>query len=293
MWGWLPTFRAVAEHEHVSRAAEHLGVSPSAVSRMIGLLEDDVGQPLFNRVGRSIRLNDAGDRLLRGVRSAMRLVDESLAVIAGTQFVGGLRIASAEPVTRAFLLPALVGLREAHPALVPSVRVAREDQVGGMLLSGELDVAFVRHPTPKPQLSLSHLGRVKGGVYCGQGHPLYSVKRVKASQVIKHPFVTLEAEHAPRGGWWPPAYRRTVAMTVEALDIAAEICAEGELLAVLPDVVAARHRDQYGFDLSRLPLEVVKPTEVHAVWREQLDLPGRAEALVEAVREQFTSRGAR
>ncbi len=88
LWGWLPTFRAVAEAEHVSRAAEALGVSPSAVSRMVGLLEDDVGQPLFNRVGRSIRLNDAGQHLLRGVRSAMRLVDESLAVIAGEQFVG-------------------------------------------------------------------------------------------------------------------------------------------------------------------------------------------------------------
>mgnify|MGYP006203008959 CR=1 FL=1 len=39
----------------------------------------------------------------------------------------------------------------------------------------------------------------------------------------------------------------------------------------------------------RLPLDVVKPTEVHAVWRQQLELPGRAEALVEAVRSQFAA----
>ncbi len=289
MWGWLPTFRAVAEAQHVSRAAEQLGVSPSAVSRMIGLLERDVGQPLFNRVGRSIRLNEAGQRLLDGLRGAMRMVDESLTVIAGTQFVGGLHIASAEPVTRAFLLPALRALRAQHPALVPSIRVAREDQVAGMLLSGQLDVALVRHPTPLSQLGLERLGDVSGGVYCGGGHPLYGRARLNVTDVVAHPFVIIEAEETPAGRWWPPAYRRQVAITVEALDIAAEICAQGELLAVLPDVVAARHRDQYGYDLRRLPLDVVKPTEVHAVWRPQLALPGRAEALVAAVRSQFAA----
>lgn len=289
MWGWLPTFRAVAEEQHVSRAAAQLGVSPSAVSRMIGLLENDVGQPLFNRVGRSIRLNEAGERLLDGLRSAMRTVDESLAVIAGAQYVGGLKIASAEPVTRAFLLPALQQLRARYPALTPSIRVAREDLVASMLLSGQLDVALVRHPTPRPELSLERLGEVSGGVYCGGGHPLYGHKRVKVADVTAHPFVIIEAEGTPAGRWWPPAYRRRVAITVEALDIAAEICAQGELLAVLPDVVAARHRDQYGYDLRRLPLDVVRPTEVHAVWREQLEMPGRAEALVEAVKAQFAA----
>jgi DNA-binding transcriptional LysR family regulator len=287
MWGWLPTFRAVAEQQHVSRAAKQLGVSPSAVSRMIGLLEEDVGQLLFTRVGRTIRLNDAGRHLLAGVRSAMRLVDESLAIITGNQFVGALKIASAEPVTRAFLMPALETLRRKHPALSPSVRVAREERVGAMLLSGELDIAFVRLPTPRPQLSLQRMGEVSGGVYCGAGHPLYGAKRCRVSDAIKHPFVTFEAEHATRGGWWPPAYRRNVSMVIEALDVVAEVCAAGELLAALPDVVAARHRDQYGLDLFRLPLNVVKPIEVYALWRQQLELPGRAEALVDLVRDQF------
>jgi DNA-binding transcriptional LysR family regulator len=68
--------------------------------------------------------------------------------------------------------------------------------------------------------------------------------------------------------------------------VVAEVCAKGELLAALPDVVAARHRAA-GLELRRLPLEVVRPTEVYAVWREQLDTPGRAEALVEAVRAQM------
>jgi LysR family cyn operon transcriptional activator len=291
LWDWLPTFRAVAEQEHVSRAAAALGVSPSAVSRMIGLLEEDIGQPLFDRVGRSIRLNDAGATLLGGVRSAMRLIDESLSMIEGTQFVGTLRIASAEPVTRAYLMPAIAAIRARHPGLVPSVRVAREDQVGPMLLQGAIDVGFVRRAISRTQLTLERMGEVGGGVYCGSGHPLHGAKRCSVAGVLEHPFVALDVESADRGGgWWPAEYRRKIALSIEAVDVAAEICAEGELLCVLPDVVVERHRQRLGADLYRLPLEIVRPTEVFAVWRERLELEGRAELLVEAVRAVFEGR---
>lgn len=288
LWDWLPTFRAVAEQEHVSRAAGELGVSPSAVSRMIGLLEDDIGQPLFDRVGRSIRLNPAGATLLSGVRSAMRLVDESLSMIEGTQFVGTLRIASAEPVTRAYLMPALAVLRARHSALVPSVRVAREEQIAPMLLRGEIDVGFVRHEITRSQLTLERLGEVQGSVYCGAGHPMHGRKQCRVAELLDHGFITLDAENAPRGaGWWPAEYRRRVALTIESLDVAAEVCAEGDLLCVLPDVVARRHVDQLGLDLFRVPVDVVRPTEVYAVWRERLELSGRAEMLVAAVKAVF------
>ena len=287
MWGWLPTFRVVAEHEHVSRAAEQLGVSASAVSRMLGLLEDDVGQPLFDRVGRRIRLNAAGEHLLNGVRSAMRQVDESLSMIVGAQYVGPIRIASTEPVTRAFLLPALAQLREQHPKLTPSVTATRDEDVGTLLLSGALDVALVSEPMPRSQLSLLRLGEVRAGIYCGEGHPLYGVRQCKMSTVIKHRFVTCQAEHRGGAGWWPPAYRRQVALTIEDVDVAAEIAARGELLAALPEVVAARHHSASSCGLFRLPLDALEPTEVYAVWREQVDRPGRAEALVEAVEAQF------
>jgi DNA-binding transcriptional LysR family regulator len=286
LWSWLPTFRAVAELQHVSRAAEQLGVSPSAVSRMIALLEAQVGQPLFVRVGRSIRLNAAGEHLLAAVRSAMRMVEEGLGLVAGAQFVGPLRIASAEPVTRAFLVPALDDLRAAHPALVPSVRVSREEDVPAMLLGGALDLAFVRLPLPRAQLTLERLGSLSSGVYAGDGHPLHGARNVDLRRVLDHAFVLIEAEEAP-GLWWPPQYRRKVALRVEAVDLAADICAQGGLLAVLPDVVADRHREA-GADLRRLPLDVVRPTEVYALWRERLELPGRAEALVELVRRRLS-----
>jgi DNA-binding transcriptional LysR family regulator len=290
LWGWLPTFRAVGETEHVSRAAAELGVSASAVSRMLGLLEAELGEPLLRRVGRGVRLTDAGARLLGAVRNAMRLVDEGLAELASGEVAGPVRVASAEPVTRAFLLPALAVLRGRHPRLVPSVRVTREEDVPAMLLGGLLDVAFVRHALPREALSVERLGELPGGVYAGKGHPLFAAKRPSVADALAHAFVVAEAEEAADARWWPVALRRKIALRVEALDMVAELCATGELLAVLPDVVAERHRQAFGAELRRLPFGVVRPIEIFAVWRERLLLPGPAEAVVEAVRARFDAR---
>lgn len=56
----LETFEAICRHGGVGRAAEELGVSPGAVSQQLRLLEDNVGRPLFRRVGRKLELTEAG-----------------------------------------------------------------------------------------------------------------------------------------------------------------------------------------------------------------------------------------
>ncbi len=64
----LRYFAAVAEHEHVHRAARELHVSPPALSRAIGLLEDELGVALFARTGRRLTLTEKGSRLARRAR---------------------------------------------------------------------------------------------------------------------------------------------------------------------------------------------------------------------------------
>jgi len=282
LWNWLPTFRAVAEQEHVTRAAEQLGVSPSAVSRMVSLLEDDIGQPLFHRVGRSIQLNAAGRHLLGGVRSAMRMVDESLAVLADRQYVGPVRIACDEPIRRALVMPTLARLRRDHPSLVPELR-STEGDVSAALLQGDLDVAFCRQSPSREHLTVRRLGTLEGAVYAGPGHPLRNTEKCRVTEVLEHAFVTVEGR--PAG--WPGAYRRQAAAIASDLDVAAELAAEGALLVALPVVVAQRHQAA-GLDLWRVPLSgVMQPVEHHAVCREQLELPGRAETVITAVAEGF------
>lgn len=287
LWSWLPTFRAAAEQQHVSRAAAQLGVSPSAVSRMIGLLERDVGQPLFNRVGRSIELNEAGAQLLGGVRSAMRLVDESLSAVAGTQLVGEVRIACDEPVTRALVLPALASLRAQHPQLLPVLSSAYQVDVGARLLRGELDVALTWQPLQAEQILLQRLGALPLSVYAGPEHPLASARRATFATMADHPFIVSRLEE-PRIGW-PRERPRQVAMRTGDIELAAELCAQGQWLAVLPDIVAKRHAEQTGQPLVRLLSEGIRPLDVYALCRVSLDVPGRADAVVTALHEIMSS----
>jgi LysR family glycine cleavage system transcriptional activator len=75
IWPYLPAFVAVAEAQHLRGAARELRVSPSALSRSIGILEHRIGQPLFERRGGRMHLNAFGVRLNGTVREIIQMVD--------------------------------------------------------------------------------------------------------------------------------------------------------------------------------------------------------------------------
>ncbi len=142
----MPAFRAVAETEHLQTAASALHLSPSALSRAVRLLEDDLGVPLFDRVGRGLRLNAQGEVMLGAVRDAMRGVHSALERIDGKGDHGTLLLAVDLGWLAALVMPALTLLRASHPQLqvelVPlptgSTSAARA------LRSGRLDVVVQR-----------------------------------------------------------------------------------------------------------------------------------------------------
>src|ERR1700712_5888971 len=79
---FLPTFVAVAQLENLRAAAEALHLTHSAVSQQIGELESRLGSPLFDRRGRRVHLNAAGQALLRHVAPALAQVDDGVQAAA-------------------------------------------------------------------------------------------------------------------------------------------------------------------------------------------------------------------
>ncbi len=71
----LRYFVEVAEREHISEAAEHLHVAQSAVSRQIANLEDELGTPLFERIGRNVKLTPIGKLFLEHCITALKAID--------------------------------------------------------------------------------------------------------------------------------------------------------------------------------------------------------------------------
>ncbi|MCA9705480.1 MAG: LysR family transcriptional regulator [Myxococcales bacterium] len=276
----------MAETQHLPTASSQLFVSASALSRTIRLLEDDLGRRLFLRNGRRIELNEAGQRFLVAVRNAMRMVHEGLLAIEGTELSGPVYISTVGLMTTAYLLPGLQRLRTHHPDLVPHVLDQGARDVGALLLRGEIDVALVTQPIAHPQITKRHLGAAPSGIYCGKGHPLYGRGTVAQAEVLEHPFVALAPDE--RGlslESWPASLDRQVGMYVSQLWSGVDLCAGGQLLAVLPDVVGAS--PAYCNHLHRLPLDIVPPTDLFALHRATIAEGGRAEAVTTAVAREL------
>ena len=140
LWNWLPAFRAVAQTEHLPTASARLNVSASALSRSIRLLEEDVGVPLFDRVGRRLALNAEGKLLLDAVRDAMRRVDDALARLERRTLAGSFGLSAPSAFFPVCVLPALKVLAQSHPDLRPRLTTLSAPDVNAHLLEGTLDL---------------------------------------------------------------------------------------------------------------------------------------------------------
>jgi LysR family glycine cleavage system transcriptional activator len=115
----LTAFRAVAEVQNLRAAAETLNLTHSAVSQQIRGLEEQLGFALFERRGRRVVLNPAGQALLRSVQGALALLDDGVEAAAAA--AGGeaqrLRVTVLPSFANRWLLPRIVRWRDRHPSL--------------------------------------------------------------------------------------------------------------------------------------------------------------------------------
>ncbi len=140
----LATFHAVARLGSVSQAAEEMHLTQPAVSIQIGLLEESAGTPLLARVGRGIRLTEAGD-LLAGyagrILDLWREAGDEMAAHRGV-FSGTLRVGAV--TTAEYLLPPLlVAFVNEHPKVKVKLQVGNRDHIVRMLAGHEVDVAIM------------------------------------------------------------------------------------------------------------------------------------------------------
>lgn len=281
LWNWLPAFRVVAETQHLPTASEALGVSPSALSRTIGLLEDQLGQPLFRRAGRRLELNETGEQLLAATRDAMRRIHGSMELVADEHTVGPVLISSVGGVGPAYLVHALAHLKAQHPQLVPRVRTVAADLAPGELLQGSLDIAFTSMALRHPRLTTEHIGNLTNGLYCGVGHPLHDRPDPTMDEILAHEFcVPTPDERGLTHEGWPATVHRKVGAELAQMNLGIHLCATGQYLAVLPEAVVAS-MPQLG--LRRIPVACVEHTPIFAIRRPLLGDPGKAELVLDAV----------
>jgi DNA-binding transcriptional LysR family regulator len=153
----LRTFLAVASREHVTHAAKVLRLSQPAVTQQVQLLERALGVRLLERVGRRVRLTDAGVEVAGACLLVMRSLEnvESVAEALRGLDIGSITVGASELAGDYFLPRVITSFVAAHPGINVSVAVTRAEHVYEHVAAGYVDCGLVDGTPPPPELHLT------------------------------------------------------------------------------------------------------------------------------------------
>jgi DNA-binding transcriptional LysR family regulator len=142
----LQVFRAVATENSFSRAARRLGRSQPAISLAVQRLESELGERLIDRLGKDLRLTDAGTLVLDFARRFENLRGELLTALAERRdnAAGRLTIGANESTTL-YLLPHLARYRKRYPRVRVQVRRSLSSRIPSELIDGDLELGVISY----------------------------------------------------------------------------------------------------------------------------------------------------
>lgn len=191
---WL----ALADTGSFSRAAEKLHITQSALSRSIQALEEDLGGPLVDRVGKKNELTPLGRSVLERAR---RIVQEAQELKQGAALLqqgglGSLRVGLGSGPGAMLMTPWLRYMAENHPTVHVAVSRGSTELQLTQLRERELDalVVDVRRVEAAPDLKMSHVVEMRAGFVCRQGHPLLSLHPdgVPFEALLSYPIASIQ-----------------------------------------------------------------------------------------------------
>lgn len=159
--GRLRLLREVELRGSIAAAAREVGLTPSAVSQQLSILEREAGTPLLDRSPRGVLLTGAGQALVGRARSILQLLEEARADLDRLtgELSGHIRIGTVASAAAALVSAAAIKLAAEHAALELTVSVAEPGRSIDQLLEGDLDIAVVDVydgvPVPVPDYLLS------------------------------------------------------------------------------------------------------------------------------------------
>jgi len=191
----LRTFRIVAETLNFTQAAKQLNLTQSAVSHQIKALETDLGEPLFIRAKRGVRLSESGKVVLE---HAERILDEAQTLrerVSGHEHpaTGQVRVAAATQALVYLFAPFFESFMRAHPGIELSFRttVSTEQTIAG-ILDGAADIGFASWPVYSPALKVEALVDDELLLIVGQHHRLAKKRSVAVKEIERERLVLFE-----------------------------------------------------------------------------------------------------
>jgi DNA-binding transcriptional LysR family regulator len=231
----LRYFVAVAEEQHLGRAARRLHVSPPPLSKQVQQLEEELGVALFARVGRGLQLTEGGRLFLEKAHAILADVAKSVTAVqaAARGEAGHVTLGFTETSTHATMIPEITAeLRRRHPHVgIELLTMNPADQIAA-LAAGRIDASFGNDEPTDPAIRFDVLLRERVLVALPRDHRLAARKAVRVDDLRGESFVWM-----PRSSL-PEVFQRAAA-TLAARGFAMDVAVEARSSAMRIAMVAA------------------------------------------------------
>ena len=262
----LRIFIAVAEKQHVTRAASELNLTQSATSAAIAALEARYGIKLFDRIGRGIVLTQTGRDFLNEAREVVaraRAAGQVLDDLAGLKR-GSLSLAASQTVANYWLPPRIAAFRKAHPGIDLHVTIANTEQVAQAVHRGDADLGFVEGEVDDPSLAIRKMEGDSLAIVVGASHPWVGKTRIAPKHLTETCWILREPGSGTRSMF--EAALRKFGIKLSELDVRLE----------LPSNEAVRTAVESGESATAISdLVVAQSLAAGTLHRVKLDLPKR------------------
>jgi DNA-binding transcriptional LysR family regulator len=191
----LEAFVEVARRGRFRRAAEALFLTQPSLSARIHKLEGDLNVMLFHRLGRGVRLTDAGKAFLPYARRALGSLEQARDALEALQQVAGgtLRVGAARAMS-AYVLPEILAqFRLEHPGIDVHIQTARSSEVLLMVVNEEVDVGLGRN-LRHPDVAATLLYEEEVSLVTHPQHPFATAGQVSIYDVAREPLILYDRD---------------------------------------------------------------------------------------------------
>jgi LysR family cyn operon transcriptional activator len=192
----LHYFLSIAETSSFTRAAASLHVTQPTLSHQIRQLEREIGKPLFDRMGRGVRLTEPGKvlqdyarRAIKEIQSGLRAVAELDGLVHGKLAVGVFRTYSSSPLPDVL---AQFSLR--HPGVEVTVKQLSLRDIERELVEGGIHIGIGYLPITSDRLVVDPLFAVPLALVVSKSHPLFRRRKIGIRDLQGQPLVLLSRE---------------------------------------------------------------------------------------------------
>ena len=196
----LRTFLSVRKHRNYTRAAEEVFLTQPAVSRQMRQLEEELGVRLFEQIGKTLHLTDAGETLAVEAEKLLGAMERTAEAVRSHRSAerGSIRI-GASTTPGFYLLPDLLGqFHRRFPKVALHYTVENSLRIEQMLVRNELDLGFVGANLSSRELELKPLVEDEIVCFTSPSHRLAKVRRIALSSLEEEMWIIREKGSATR-----------------------------------------------------------------------------------------------